>query len=159
MAKSGVTLTSKGGGPVRPKLKAFGMAKDILPELEIAVGWLENPGDDTPTIAAINYFGAPSKNIPPRDAITPTIQAVDAAVREVTISVAQRINQGGQVDGLLEGLALVIEAELKHQIAELKTPPNAQATIDKKGFDDPLIGAGADSGRIYANATAAVRRK
>lgn len=157
--KPAVSLTRKKGGPVKPQLAAFGFAKEVLPQLEIAMGWLENSGNDAPTIAAINYFGAPSKNIPPRDAVTPTIDAVAGAVRETTIAVAKRVNEQKQVDALLDGLALVIEAELKHQIAELSSPPNAPRTIAQKGFDDPLIGAGSDLGRIYAGATATVRKK
>jgi hypothetical protein len=141
-----VTIRSKNPGAAKALLRRFAS----LTGAEVAVGWLEDA-----TIPAINYFGAPAANIPPRDAVAPTVREIAPAVTEIAIAAGQTANNGRDPVPLLEGLALVAGAELKQQIRAFNDPRNADATIDKKGFDDPLIGVG--GGRILDGATAVAR--
>jgi len=130
---------------------------EIVEGREVVWGWLEGGSDPTaPTIAAINTFGAPSKNIPARDTVTPTVQIVAGAVSEMAVAAGRDIAAGRDPSGLLEGLALVIEAEHREQIRAFNSPGNAPSTIAKKGRDDPLIGADG-AGRILKGASAEVR--
>jgi hypothetical protein len=143
-----VTIRSKNPGAAREIMRKF----QGLMGAEVAMGWI---GDAT--IPAINYFGAPAANIPPRDAVSPTVQEIAPAVTEIAIAAGRTANNGRDPVPLLDGLAIVAEAELKEQIRAFDDPMNAPATIDKKGFDDPLIGVG--GGRILDGATAVVRAR
>lgn len=150
-----LTTTKKVKDPVSELMRRF----EIVEGQTVAWGWLEDGPDPTaPTIAAFNTFGTPNAKypIPPRDTLTPTVQAVASAVSEVTAAAGRAAAAGRSSTGLLEGLALVIEFEHRAQIQAFADPMNARATIAGKGFNDPLVGRG-DGGRILNGARAEVR--
>jgi hypothetical protein len=127
---------------------------EILEGVEIVIGWFDDP--NAATIAAINYFGNPAGNLPARDTLTPTIQRTTPVISQTLVRAAQAVAAGQDPMPLIEGLELVLGEELKQSIREFSDPPNAPRTIAKKGFNDPLIGAG-DGGRILRAAGARVR--
>ena len=150
-----IVTKKKHADPVSELMRRF----EIVAGQTVAWGWLDGGPDPTaPTIAAFNTFGTPNAKypIPPRDTLTPTVQAVASAVSEITVAVGRAAGAGKSSAGLLEGLALVIETEHQQQIRAFSDPPNAPATIAAKRFNDPLIGKGA-GGRILAGARAEVR--
>ncbi len=110
------------------------------------------------TIAAINMLGAPRANIPARDVLTPTINDSIQSVRVTNAAAVRAANRGDDPLPLLEVMADRLEARLKDNINNAQ-PGNAPSTIATKGFDQPLIGAGSDRGRIYAQAAARVLKR
>ena len=129
-------------------------------QYRVQVGWSVAMGADEETvgIAAINMLGAPSANIPARDVLTPTIEESVQSVRVTNAAAVRAANRGADPLPLLETMAARLEQRLKDNI-DKATPGNADSTIAGKGFDDPLIGAGSDRGRIYAQAAARVLKR
>ena len=66
---------------------------------------------------------------------------------------------GGDVEEPLELLAGDLEFALKRSVEDFSDPENAPSTVDDKGFNDPLVGAGADGGRLVREAAAAVTKR
>jgi hypothetical protein len=129
-----------------------------LAALEVAQGWTDDQDPEDVTVAAINYFGAPAANIPPRDALTPAVQKTRRSVRNVTERAGRAANRGEFGPEDLQPLADGAKANLRIEIRAFSDPANAPATIKKKGRDDPLIGADG-AGRILNSAGAVVRKK
>lgn len=107
----------------------------------LKVGFLEKAKypDGTPVamIAAIQNYGAPSRNIPPRPFFTNMVkekaptwpEGVKMALKAADYNVSTALNMIG--DG--------IAGQLRESIINTKTPPLAESTIRKKGFSQPLI--------------------
>jgi hypothetical protein len=138
MAGPGMT----GGGKLDDYLS--GVAKRLGSPQEVRTGFLEgsteSDGTSTPLIAAINEFGAPAAGIPPRPffrgMITQHQSEWGAQLGKVLVT--QDYDAGVSL-GLMGEL---IGGELVQSIKDLTSPPLAQSTIDRKGFDKPLINTG-----------------
>ena len=145
-------------------VKYPGANRDILAQFaqleveELAMGWFAD-GGDAATIATYNHFGSPAANIPPRDAVTPATQAASNAVQDAAVDAGRSAARGRDPRGDLDGAVITLQDELKRAVREFSNPPNARSTIRGKGFDDPLIGAGSDGGRILRWAGARRRRR
>lgn len=112
---------------------------------ELEVGLLGNPGvhgsrEELWRIAWINELGSIQKNIPPRPFIT---QAQQQITSEFPDDFAREMAQGHSVEEILYHLGEKYAREWREIIDSWTTPPNAPATIRKKGFDDPLVETGA----------------
>ena len=129
-----------------------------LGQYRVQVGWSEAMGADpeTVTIAAYNVLG--TATIPARDVLTPVVVDSLASVRNTNAAAVCAANRGADPLPLLEAMAGRLEARLKQSIDDA-SPNNADSTIADKGFDDPLIGAGSDRGRIYDQAAARVLKR
>ena len=132
-----------------------------LGSLRVRVGWAVDMGADPETvqIAAINKLGAPAANIPARDAITPMIAQQKLVIRSALGHAAKAALRGRDPEPYLETLAATLELEAKRAIEAFSSPANAPSTIKGKGFDDPLIGKGADGGRLLAQVAARVSKR
>ena len=132
-----------------------------LGKYRVKVGWSVELGasEETVTIAAINVLGAPSANIKERDALTPVLVANADAIRAANRDAMQAANRDEDVEYPLELLAAKLEADLKQSVESFSTPGNAPSTIEKKKFDDPLVGPESDGGRLVAEAAAAVTKR
>jgi len=123
--------------------------KDISEKLDrhavLKVGFLSGatyPDSDVnvPTVAAINEFGAPSRGQPPRPFFRNMIakkkgswgKAISNLLKENGYSAEKTLRKTG------EG----ISGQLKQSIHDLTSPPLKQSTIDRKGFNKPLIDTG-----------------
>jgi hypothetical protein len=89
-----------------------------------------------------NEFG--TKNAPPR----PFIQSTTDEKRREWRDTVRRLNRlilAGKMTAAeaSELLGQDMQADIQQKIVDLRDPPNAQATIDKKGSDNPLIDTGA----------------
>jgi hypothetical protein len=117
-------------------------------------------GADPKTIqvAIINTFGAPRANIPARDTIGPIPAQKAAAIKRAAVDYVLAVHEGRDPQPILQRLANELGATLKGNIIAFSTPPNAPSTEAQKGFNNPLIGPGADGGRLLAQASARVRR-
>lgn len=129
----------RGGDRLAIELKK--MAEKIRKANTVRVGFMEGAtypdGTSVPMVAAINEFGAPSKNIPPRPYFRGMIQKESKHWADDIAKILPSV--GYDAKQALELMGQEIKGELQQSIRDLKTPANAKSTIKKKGFDDPLI--------------------
>ncbi len=135
-----VTLT--GGDKLISRLNE--LAKSVTKSATLSVGFLEGAtypdGTSVPLVAAVQEFGAPARNIPPRPFFRNMIaqkaeswpDAVAALLETNDYDATQTLMQTG------EG----IKGQLQQSIKDTNSPPLAPATIAKKGFSKPLIDTG-----------------
>jgi hypothetical protein len=110
----------------------------------LRVGFLENAkypdGKPVAFIAAIQEFGAPRAGIPPRPFFRNMIHDKQAewpkAIKDLIL--ANNYDMTAALD--LAGAA--IAGQLRQSIIDLWLPPLAESTIERKGFDKPLIETG-----------------
>jgi hypothetical protein len=94
-------------------------------------------GDSMPLRAAFNEFGVPSRNQPPRPFFRRMIAAKE---KEWPAAVAGLLKSTKyDIDKTLNLTGEAIKGQLVESINTLVSPPLAQSTIDRKGFDKPLI--------------------
>lgn len=111
-------------------------------QTELQVGFFENATypDGTPVaaVAAYNEFG--TATIPPRPFMRNTIahnqprwgELLGATLKATGYSARNALDMAG------EKMASQMQIEIKN----METPPNAPRTIERKGFDKPLIDTG-----------------
>lgn len=131
-----------GGDALERKLAE--MAEKLGEGKVLRVGFLENAtypdGQQVAMVAAANEFGNPANNQPPR----PFFRNMIADKKDNWPDDIGRIAQATGFDGE-QTLGLVgehIKGQLQQSIRELMEPPLSPVTIEKKGFDKPLIDTG-----------------
>ena len=138
-----MAMSLHGGDQLRTKLN--GIAEKLARGRAVNVGFLEGAApesDGTPvaTIAAINEYGNPANGQPPRPFFRQMIQAkkdgwgvsFNAALQASNMDAAKALRIMG------EGM----RGQLIESINEFSDPPNAPSTIERKGFNKPLINTG-----------------
>jgi len=127
----------------------FGRALDAISgklgnASEVQVGFLEGQtypdGTSVPMVAAINEFGAPSRNQPPRPFFRRMIAEKSSSWPK---AIADRL-KANEFDAraTLEEVGQGVASQLQDSIDKLVSPPLAPSTIARKGFDKPLIDTG-----------------
>lgn len=133
--------TIRGGAKLEAALSTI--AKNVTKASTLSVGFLEGAtapnGDSIPERAANNEFGTPNAKhpIPPRPFFRNMIaakspewpKAVGDLLKANEFDAEKTLGQAG------EG----IKGQLQQSIRDLTSPPLAESTIKKKGFDKPLI--------------------
>lgn len=86
----------------------------------------------------VNEFGDDSQNIPERSWIRSTF---DENEKAMIAAIIQDIRKADDMDlpKTIEELGDMMVLLFKRKVEHMRSPPNAPATIRKKGFDDPLI--------------------
>lgn len=79
-------------------------------------------------------------NIPARPWLEP---GVASGTDEILKTIQDGVEQGRDMDAILETVGVVAAGAVRVYMTELKTPPNAPSTIRKKGSANPLIDTGA----------------
>lgn len=106
-------------------------------EQHVKVGVLDNSkypdGTSVATVAYKNEYGF--KNIPPRPFFRQTIKEQKAAWSELMV---KGIKAGYTVEHALGLVGLSMQNEIQHSIMTWVSPPNAPATVARKGFQSPL---------------------
>lgn len=132
----------KGGNKLEREL--LRMSIDAVKGKTLKVGFLSgaNYPDGTPvaTVAAIQDFGAPARNIPPRPFFRNTVKAGKQTWGADLASVMKK----NKMDAA-KALALMgeqIKGEIKNSIANGAYKPLKPATVKRKGFDKPLVDTG-----------------
>jgi hypothetical protein len=117
------------------------LSKKVTKASTLSVGFLEGAsypsGEPVAMIAAIQEFGAPSRNIPPRPFFRNMIadhspewpDAVATVLKANDYNAEQTLMQVG------EG----IKGELQDSISSGNFAPLSPKTVERKGFDTPLI--------------------
>jgi len=133
---------------------------------EVAIGVLGKAGQtqypDTDAtlvdVAIWNHYGTRRKgkrHIPKRPFMDIAIRQYEQAILNAVIAGINAIISGSDSTTQLNRLGLLHAGQIQKVIAALKTPPNAPATIRKKGVDNPLI----DTSRLRQAVSHIVRRK
>ena len=131
-----------GGSKLEAALKEI--ARKLETAAHLQVGFMEGAtypdGTPVPLVAAIQEFGAPSRNIPPRPFFRNMIAAKSSewpdAIREGLKD--NDYDAKRTLDVLGEG----VEGQLRQSIRDTNSPPLADSTIARKGFAKPLIDTG-----------------
>lgn len=131
-----------GGDALERKLAE--MAEKLGEGKVLRVGFLENAtypdGQQVAMVAAANEFGNPANNQPPR----PFFRSMISDNKDNWPDDIGRIAQATGFDGE-QTLGLMgehIKGQLQQSIRALMEPPLSPVTIEKKGFDKPLIDTG-----------------
>lgn len=135
-----VTKVLKGGDKLAKALAD--LSKKVQQGATVRVGFLEGATypDGTPVaaVAAYNEFG--TARIPPRPFMRDTIDEHQYGWGQ---ALGKALNATGyDADAALKMIGEGISRQVQDSIRAMKAPPNAPATIAKKGFDKPLIDTG-----------------
>lgn len=137
-----MAVSLHGGDKLRARLN--GLAEKIGRGKRVDVGFLEGATypDGTPvaTIAAINEYGNPARNQPPRPFFRQMIADKKSGWGETFGSLMKASNMDSSK--ALDLMGECIDGQLKQSINDLTQPPLAPSTIARKGFDKPLIQSG-----------------
>jgi hypothetical protein len=131
-----------GGDKLEAKLRE--LAAKVAGGGIVRIGFLEGStypdGTSVPMIAALQNFGSPANNIPPRPFFSNMIAAKSPGWGD---SFERILNANGM--DVRKSLALMgagIAGQLRVSINETNTPPLSPVTIARKGFAKPLIDSG-----------------
>lgn len=118
---------------------------------KVRVGVLSSAGDHPDgditiaEVAAFNEFG--TRHIPARPFVSTAFdENLSKYERQLARDVRKATGQGGfmTAETVANRLGLRMQSDIQRKIVSLREPPNAPATIRKKGSSNPLI----DTGRM-----------
>jgi hypothetical protein len=107
-------------------------------EMGFLEGSTDRNGMSNAVKAFFNEFG--TTRAPPRPAFRSTISHQSKVWGENLGKAIVAHNYDGEA--ALKDLGQSMRDDLESSIAQWSTPPNAESTIEKKGFNDPLIDTG-----------------
>lgn len=125
------------------------LAQGLEREQRVLVGVPKGAGEyedgvNYATIMAVNNFGSADGSIPARPVLQPAVEEGAPVYRRLAEVMLPRVLSGDmEMRVLLEQMGSLAEGHVKQYMTDLRTPPNAQSTVDKKGSDNPLIDTGA----------------
>ncbi|CAB3664482.1 hypothetical protein LMG26696_03548 [Achromobacter pulmonis] len=132
----------KGGQALVRRLEE--MAKKLGDGGSLRVGFLEGATypDGTPValVAAVNEFGRPERNQPPRPFFRSMIAEKQKDWPRALGAVAK--NNDYDIDKTLGQMGEGIKGQLQESIRSLDSPPLAPVTVARKGFAKPLVDTG-----------------
>lgn len=119
----------------------------------VEVGWLGNKthiggggGKRTITqadLAAIHVYGAPSRNIPARDPLTPAIEQNQDKYRTMIENSVLPILEGNMGVGMMwQLIGMAAQTDIQDYMVNGKFAPLKPKTIKRKGSSKPLIDTG-----------------
>lgn len=111
-----------------------------LASKQLKVGFLEGStypdGTPVPMVAAVNEFGNPANNQPPRPFFRNAISAHEKEWQDA----AEKLAKGdADTADVLSTLGEVIANDIRESIRKLDAPPLSPVTVARKGFSKPLI--------------------
>lgn len=131
--------TFSGGDALEKKLAE--LAASLGNAQTLRVGFLEGAtypdGESVPMVAAANEFGDPGMNRPARPFFRRMIAEKSPGWGDDIGKIALAVNYDAST--LFPLMGERIKEQLQGSIRELTDPALAQSTIDRKGFDKPLI--------------------
>lgn len=110
----------------------------------LKVGFLEGAkypnGTSVALVAAVQNFGAPGRGIPARPFFSNMVEAKSPAWPGALGALLK--NTGYDVDAALKLMGEEIKGQLQQSIRDTNSPPLSPLTIERKGFEKPLIDTG-----------------
>ena len=98
----------------------------------------QDPRVDNPTVALVNEFG--TATVPERSFLRATMDARKNDIARIRNAMLKDVIEGKKSPKAgLDIFGAWLAAAVRRTIVDKADPPNAPATIAKKGFDDPLI--------------------
>lgn len=129
----------KGGALLARRLGEI--AQKLGSDPTLSVGFLEGAtypdGTSVPMVAAIQEFGAPARNIPPRPFFRSMIAEKSPAWGRAIADLLDETDYDAV--RTLEMVGMGIKGQLQQSIRDLTAPPLKPSTVSRKGFDKPLI--------------------
>ncbi len=131
-----------GGAKLKAALEE--LAERVGEAQTLQVGFMEGSsypdGTSVAMVAAIQNFGAPAANIPPRPFFSDMVKEKSPTWGSTLGEIL--VNENYEAMQAMDGIGEVISAQLGDSIRDLETPALAPATIAAKGFAKPLIDTG-----------------
>jgi hypothetical protein len=110
----------------------------------LKVGFLEGAkypnGTSVALVAAVQNFGAPARGIPPRPFFSNMVQDKSPTWAPALAGLLK--STGYDVEAALQMMGEGIKGQLQQSIRDTNAPPLSPLTIERKGFDKPLIDTG-----------------
>lgn len=132
-----VTDIDRGWKRIKAQLLKAGGA---YTQVGVQEGEQREDGTDLVTVAAVNEFGAPKRNIPERSFIRSTADEQRKEVERMKQRILETLADGkSDIRRELAKLGEWFQAKIQNKIVTLDTPPNAPSTVAKKGSANPLI--------------------
>lgn len=120
------------------------LEKYLTGNLELRAGIFETAkypeGEQVAEVAYKQEFGSPSENIPSRPFFRHAI-TVNQENWSAVIANGFR-HYDGDIELAMRAAGEVIVDDLRNSVINWSTPPNAQYTVDLKGFNNPLVDTG-----------------
>lgn len=110
----------------------------------------DDQGATNAQIGATHEFGA--QNIPARPWLVP---GVESGNQEYIETMRHELSNGASPESLLPMLGVLAVSNVQQYMTELRSPPNAQSTIERKKSSNPLI----DTGELKSSVTFEVADK
>lgn len=129
---------------LKSELEKFRSGKFVTVGIHEDAGNVEDGSMTQAQNGALQNFG--NDKIPPRPWLIPGVQS---ATRDIVDTVGDGLEQGLSADAVLNQVGAIAVGATQEYITNLRTPPNAPSTIEKKGSDNPLI----DTGSMRASVT------
>lgn len=111
------------------------------------VGWFEgakyddDAGTQVAMVAAQNEYGNPSKNIPARPFMRPTIKAKENAWRKIALDGSREVLKNRvSITDVMEGIGQQAAGDIKATIRKIYEPPLSQRTIQARISRSSAIG-------------------
>jgi len=129
--------------------------KKMVTEATVTIGIHESAGEheggiSNAALGATLHYGTEDGRIPARPWLD---VGVATGNKEYLQLIADGFEDGLDHDLILEQVGLVAVGKVQAYMVELKEPPNAPSTIEKKGDDNPLI----DDGVLRQSVTSVVQ--
>lgn len=125
--------------------KALGeIARRLKKGATLKVGFLEGArypdGTSVALVAAIQNFGAPARGIPPRPFFSNMVAEKSPSWAPALGDLLK--STGYDPQAALEMMGEGIKGQLQQSIRNTNSPPLSPRTIERKGFEKPLIDTG-----------------
>lgn len=134
--------TISGGAALEERLAEI--ASKLSRGATLKVGFLEGAtypdGTSVAMVAAIQNFGAPSRNIPPRPFFSNMVQDKSPEWPEAVAKLL--VDTDYDVERTLALAGEAIKGQLQQSIRDTNSPPLSPRTVQRKGFEKPLIDTG-----------------
>ena len=143
MAKAHPIRLRRAGRPIgKTVAKELIKKRAATKRTTVAVGFFQEDrypnGDQVARIAAINEFGAPRARIPMRPALRIANQTGEETVSRIIRQTSSR-SHGGITEQGARYVGTFMVGTTRQSIMRLHSPKNAPYTIQKKGFNNPLV--------------------
>ncbi len=133
------------------KMRASIPGRGAFVDVGFQNGATEDDGTLIALVAALNEYGVPSHNQPPRPFFRRMISKNKGSWAGDSAKLLKQYDY--DVPETLGVMGDVIKEQLEDSIRELKSPPLSPVTIQRKGFSKPLI----DTGNMLNSVTKVVK--